>query len=157
MMKNQTCCFTGHRLIPPGQYRNIAGRLKNEIIKLINDGYYRFCAGGALGFDTLAAQVVLALRKEYPHIQLVLVLPCFEQTKNWKELNKKIYNQILDSADEIIYVSVNYNRYCMYKRDRYLVDSSNFCICYLKKPTGGAAYTVEYAKKNEVDVENLAE
>ena len=38
-------------------------------------------AGGALGFDTLAAQTVLDMKKEYPQLRLILVLPCEDQTR----------------------------------------------------------------------------
>ena len=57
-MKEQTCCFTGHRKIPPMQSVEIAERLKTELIKLIDQGYLFFGAGGALGFDTIAAKAV---------------------------------------------------------------------------------------------------
>ena len=75
-MKKQTCCFTGHRKIPPEQYEEIIKRLKSEITAMIQQGVIYFGAGGALGFDTMAAQTVLAFREQYPHINLIQVLPC---------------------------------------------------------------------------------
>ena len=51
MIKNQTCCFTGHREIPEGRYLFIKERLEAEIIELIGRGvryfifYGRRCAG----------------------------------------------------------------------------------------------------------------
>ena len=82
-MKTQTCCFTGHRKIPPEQYDCIAERLRAEIITLIQNGITFFGAGGALGFDTLAALTVLSLQKEHPRIRLILVLPCPTQAHSW--------------------------------------------------------------------------
>lgn len=79
-MKEKTCCFTGHRKIPSEQYNRIAERLKAEIIGLIRQGVIYFGVGGALGFDTMAAQAVLALKESYPQIKLILVLPCKTQT-----------------------------------------------------------------------------
>ena len=76
-----TCCFTGHRKLPTGQYQMIADRLEQTIIRLIEKGVLYFGAGGALGFDTLAALTVLRLRKQYPQIKLILVLPCRDQTR----------------------------------------------------------------------------
>ena len=73
-MKKQTCCFTGHRKIPPEQYERIAQRLKAEITALIHRGVVYFEAGGALGFDTMAARAVLELKKDYPLIKLILVV-----------------------------------------------------------------------------------
>lgn len=80
-MKDKTCCFTGHRVIPVHQRDRIYKALKIEIIKLIEREYCYFGVGGALGLDTLAAQVILELRQVYLHIKLILVLPCMEQTK----------------------------------------------------------------------------
>ncbi|MEG1268017.1 MAG: SLOG family protein, partial [Oscillospiraceae bacterium] len=82
-MKEKTCCFTGHRAIPKQQYDNTYAALKVEIISLIETGYCYFGTGGALGFDTLAAKAVLEVRQVYPHIKLILVLPCLEQTRGW--------------------------------------------------------------------------
>ena len=70
-MKNQTCCFTGHRKIPLDQLESVTQRLRDAVIASIKDGYLYFGAGGALGFDTLAAQTVLDLKKDYPQIKLM--------------------------------------------------------------------------------------
>ena len=75
-MRNQTCCFTGHRNIPVELRSPISEILKTTIISCIEQGYLYFGAGGALGFDTLVAQTVLDLKCLYPSIKLILVLPC---------------------------------------------------------------------------------
>lgn len=125
-------------------------------MEAIKNGYRFFGSGGALGFDMLAAQAVLELKEEYPEIRLILVLPCLSQAKYWKIEDMRKYEQIKKDADKIVYVSKEYNRDCMFKRNRHLIDNSSLCICYLKKETGGTAYTVEYAKKKGVSVINLA-
>lgn len=156
-MRNKTACFTGHRKISESERTRIVDELKAIVEKLINDGYSCFCAGGALGFDTLAAQTVLNLKKEYPEIKLILVLPCYTQTRGWNAENISIYNHIKSHADDVKYVSENYFNGCMQKRNRCLVDSSSVCICYLTKEIGGTFYTVNYAKKNELRIFNIAE
>lgn len=80
-MREKTACFTGHRKIPPESISELSQRLKNTLLRLIEEGYMYFGAGGASGFDTLATQCVLSLKKQYPHIKLILVLPCITQTK----------------------------------------------------------------------------
>ena len=72
---NVSCCFTGHRKIPQRKSGQIQERLRNEIVTAIQNGYTFFYAGGAIGFDTMAAQAVLELKAQYPHIKLILVLP----------------------------------------------------------------------------------
>ena len=61
IIKDQTACFTGHREIPVLHIISLRRKLKRTIISCINDGYRFFGAGGALGFDTLAAKTVLDL------------------------------------------------------------------------------------------------
>lgn len=112
--------------------------------------------GGAIGFDTLAAQTVLKLRKQYPHIKLILVLPCLAQTRGWREDDIKIYEEIKAQADQVVYTSQEYTRGCMHKRNRHLVDHSGICICYLTEDHGGTAYTVKYAGKRQLQIINLA-
>ena len=75
----QTACFTGHRDIPFFCIPSLKRKLKKTVEDLINQGYCYFGAGGALGFDTLAAQTVLDLRKTHSQIKLILVLPCKSQ------------------------------------------------------------------------------
>ena len=155
-MKNQTCCFTGHRKIPLDQLESVTQRLRDAVIASIKDGYLYFGAGGALGFDTLAAHTVLDLKKDYPQIKLILVLPCKTQARGWKQEDIEEYNRIMKAADKVVYTSQDYYNGCMHKRNRHLVDNSSLCICYLNSNTGGTAYTVDYAKSVGCRVSNIA-
>lgn len=155
-MRKRTCCFTGHRNIPPGEREELAQRLEKTILRLYQNGIRYFGAGGALGFDTLAARAVLRLREECPGIRLILVLPCPSQTKGWKPQDAAEYERIKSHADEVIYTSQEYTRGCMHKRNRYLVDHSGICVCFLTKDSGGTAYTVRYARTHGLEIINLA-
>ena len=155
-MKEKTACFTGHRKIPQEQYGDIAQRVKKAIVYSIENGYCFFGAGGALGFDTLAAQTVLGLKKQYPQIKLILVLPCRNQTKGWRTEDIREYERIKSLADKVVYTSDEYYNGCMLKRNRHLIDNSSLCICYLTEPHGGTAYTVRYAKENGLKIINTA-
>ena len=97
-MKEKTCCFTGHREIPESDYNLLKQKTKNAIVALIGKGVIYFGAGGARGFDTIAAETVLELKKDYPQIKLILVLPCPDQTKGWKEGDIRKYNIIKEKA-----------------------------------------------------------
>ena len=117
-MKNKTACFTGHRDIPPLKRPGIKHHLEREIEKSIQAGYVYFGAGGALGFDTLAAQTVLKLKERHPDIKLILVLPCKTQTSGWKQTDIDEYERIKAAADKVVYTSEVYYRGCMYKSMR---------------------------------------
>ena len=155
-MKDQTCCFTGHRDIPKTNYGMIQICLERIISDLASQGVRYFKTGGALGFDTIAALIVLKFRKKFPHIRLILVLPYKEQAENWSDSDKKIYGEILENADKVVYTSKHYHNGCMHKRNRHLVDKSGACICYLVKDSGGTSYTVDYARKKGLKIINIA-
>ena len=150
--KTRSCCFTGHRNIPYGCTKKIKERLEAQIELLIGQEYTYFLAGGALGFDTAAAQAVLKLREKYPHIRLILILPHLSQSAAWSEKDRRIYDDIKERADRVFYTSES----CMHKRNRCLVDNSSACICYLTSGRGGTAYTVNYAVKQGLYVVNIA-
>lgn len=157
LKKFKTVCFTGHRNIPPDERKLIVKKLEQTIKKLIEMGYVYFGTGGALGFDTIAAQTVLKLKMKYPHIRLILVLPCETQADKWSDEDKTIYYDIKSKADKSICISQNYTNECLFKRNRHLVDNSNLCLCYYKHNKGGTAYTVHYAISKQKLVINIAD
>ena len=120
--KQKTCCFTGHRKVPESEYPKIQKRLEEEIVYLIHQGVMEFRAGGALGFDTMAALTVLKMKKKFPDIRLILVLPCWDQSDVWNIHDQKRYAMIRAKADEVIYTSRLYHSGCMQKRNRHLID-----------------------------------
>lgn len=157
MKVKKTCCFTGHRIIPAHEYEEIQNTLEKIVISLINNGVCYFGSGGALGFDTMAALTILKLKEKYPHIKLILVLPCENQTYKWQQKDIDIYENIKSKCDKYVYTSKYYYNGCMFKRNKHLVDNSKYCICYLTKKTGGTAYTVNYAKSNGLTIYNIAD
>ena len=156
-MREKTVCFTGHRDIPTGDMRAAELRLEAVLRDLIAKGYTDFAAGGARGFDMLAEWMVLKLKKQYPNIKLHLILPCRNQTRGWYSREIELYEDFLRRADDYIYISEEYTRGCMHKRNRHLVDMSSVCVCYLTKDTGGTAYTVKYASNKNLRIINIAE
>ncbi len=159
LIREKTCCFTGHRNIPLRESLGARWRLREEISRLAAKGVDTFLAGGAVGFDTLAAQEVLRVRAEgLANLHLVLVLPCLGQESRWSQRDAAIYRSLLRQADEVIYTGDVYTRGCMFTRNRYLVDHSAYCLCYLAEEAtrGGTAYTVNYAQRKGLEILNLA-
>ena len=155
-MRGQTCCFTGHRHLPPGEREKIAGKLEDVIVALYQQGIRYYGAGGALGFDALAARTVIRLRENCPGMKLILVLPCLTQTRGWRSEDIAEYERIKAQADKVVYTAQQYTRGFMHRRNRHLVDHSGVCVCYLTKESGGTAYTVNYAKRHGVEIINIA-
>lgn len=156
MMIEKCCAFTGHR---PSKFlwgynETDAGcvalktALAEQIAKLVDAGYTDFFSGMAEGTDTWTALAVLALKKENPALKLHCVLPCEGQADRWSDSARELYYSILEQADEVIYVSREYSKDCMLKRNRYLVDHA-ICLLavYNGEWRGGTAMTVRYARK----------
>jgi uncharacterized phage-like protein YoqJ len=156
-MIEKTCCFTGHRTIAPQAYEKVRRRLRQAMENLIERGVVYFGSGGALGFDLLAAETVLDMKAQYPQIRLIMVYPCRNQTAYWPSSEIDRYNAIQKACDKYVYVSQAYTPTCMHQRNRYLVEHSGYCICYLTKPGGGTAFTVQYAREKGLKIVNLAD
>ncbi len=153
--KDYACCFTGHRIMANEFQDVLPNRLEQLIRKLISEGFLDFISGGALGFDTLAAEIVLRLREEFPQIRLIMALPCPDQTKGWASANKLRHEQICKKADAIHYIADHYSVSCMMQRNRFMVDNSSVCIFYLTNQRSGTYKTVSYAMEQNLKLYNI--
>ena len=157
MDAKNTCCFTGHRRIPADDLPAVAAALRREVLRLCREeGITVFLSGGALGFDTLAAETVLDVASGIPGISLVIVRPCADQTRGWNARDAARYDAILARANEVVTLAPAYRPGCMQARNRYLVEHSGVCLCYLTEKTGGTAYTVRYASSRGLPIVNVA-
>lgn len=151
-----TVCFTGHRHIATARLPELTERLDRILQTLFRKGYRYFISGAALGFDTIAAERVLELRKLHPEVQLILAIPCSDQTNGWTQAQCTRYEHLLYEADETHVLSSSYYEGCMLVRNRFMVDRSSLCICFLEHMKGGTVSTVAYALKENLPVLNAA-
>ncbi|MBR1432760.1 SLOG family protein [Ruminococcus sp.] len=151
----KTCCFTGHRIIKITP--ELVQMLKDTIIKLIERGVTDFYNGGAIGFDMLAAETVIALKAEYSDIKLHMLLPCppEEQVKGWNKAKIARYNKILQTANSITVLAEHYTKECMKLRNERLVELADCCVCYCTNPRSGTGQTLRMAREKGIDVINL--
>ena len=154
--KLTVACFSGHRKLPR-DCEELREKLEKEIVALIKRGVVFFGAGGAWGFDMLAEEMILTLKGKFPHIKLVLVLPCppEQQTLNWGDDLKQRYYNIYHQADKVKVLSPQYTSKCMLTRNRHLVDNSTYLVCYLREDRGGTFYTVDYADRQGLEIIRL--
>jgi uncharacterized phage-like protein YoqJ len=153
-IRARSVCFTGHRYI--NRDLDVA-ELERAVTELINSGCDTFICGGALGFDTVAARLIIRLRERYPHIKLCLYLPCNNQDARWSSGDREEYREILEAADYVDMPPAPYYDGCMRERNYRMVDDSSVCICYLSADMkSGTAQTVRYANKMGLTVINVA-
>ncbi len=153
----KTCFFSGHRYIAYDEAVKVKSRLNEELLNAVNAGFTQFISGGAIGFDTLAAELVIRLREDYGDIRLILYLPCTNHTKNWNEIERARFERIFSLSDEVYYVTrEDYRDGCMKKRNKAMTEASDMCIAYLKNPVSGTAQAVKLAEKRGIKIVNIA-
>ena len=129
-------------------------RWEESVRRMLADGVDTFIAGGAVGFDMLAAQSVLALRHDY-EISLRLYIPYRGHTSGWHEEDREEFVELLPKADSVLYVSENYFRGCMRKRNEAMVRDSDCGIAWCERGASGTLQTVSIAKKRGIVVRNI--
>jgi len=147
---NKTCSFTGHRIIPNSDLLLLSSKLPEVLEGLIKENIVHFICGGAIGFDTLAAQEVLKLKKKYPDVTLELALPCKNQAARWNKKQTELYESIKASADKVTVLFDKYITGCCQFRDAYMVDNSDVLVAYYRGKTGGTQYTLLYAERRGI-------
>ena len=149
--------FSGHRMIPENNVAEIRAKVRREIKSLYAQGVYVFLNGMAIGFDMLAAEEVISLKKELPYIKLVAVIPCRQQAAKWRKDDIIRYNNILLNADEKVVLSENYFRACFLKRNDYMIDHAAHLICYYDgvEYGGGTFYTYRKARTKNLQISNV--
>ena len=135
--------FCGHGKYVYGE--DVKNRLKAEAEKLINQGADLFYLGGYGRFDGLATQVLTELKETYPHIRRVLVIPY---------LNRDYYTQ---NYDETLYPPIENVplRFCISKRNEWMVKNSQVLVCFIENTFGGAYNTYKCALRSKKIIINL--
>jgi len=161
---SQTLCFTGHRpeRLPQGvgELLRMQSRLTDEIEAAIERGKVSFVSGAMSGFDTMAAERVIRLKKRYPQIQCILIAPFavrFFNHQNWTPDWETRLRAVIKQADFSISLSEHAYKGVYYDRNRVMVDMSSEVIAYYDGGTGGTKYTVDYARDQNRPIFNVAD
>lgn len=158
--RERTCCFTGHRpaKLPwrtdeqDSRCLALKRSMEREIEGLYLRGFRHFISGMARGADLFFAEAVLMVKEKYPELSLEGAVPCPTQADRWPESERLRWRRILDCCDLETLVQQNYNRWCMHRRDRYMVDRSSAILTVFNGSSGGTKYTLDYAAQNQLEI-----
>lgn len=160
----KVCAFTGHRPQSlPFRFNESDVRcinLKKELKRLIEyvitaEGVTHFISGMAIGIDTFASEIILELKTKYPEITLEGAIPCEEQSAKWSFAQKERYQRIIEQLDKKTVIEPHYTPWCMHKRNRYMIDSSDVLIAVWDGVSGGTGKTVKYAFSKNITIYNI--
>ena len=137
---SMTVTFCGHAQI--SQSEKIEKWLYDVTQKLIEQGATTFYLGGYGAFDSLAASVLREQKKQYPQIELVLVLAYLKTGRNTSGYDSTVYPP-LETVPR---------RFAISHRNRWMVESADVVVAYVLHDWGGAATTLRCAKQKKKQI-----
>lgn len=137
------CTFFGHRECRELQEE----RLRQAIEDLIKQDVTEFTVGHQGTFDGMVYRCLRSLQAVYPQIQYRVVLAYLPDGKNPAlEGADTFYPEGLETVPP---------RFAIQRRNRYLVETADVCLCYIDHTWGGAYGFVCMARQRGLRVINL--
>lgn len=129
--------FCGHKDVIGSE--RVEKWLRQVCTDLIEQGATEFYLGGYGHFDFMCASVLRDLKKAYPNIRLILVLPYLNST------------MMTDRYDETVYPPLESvpKRFAISRRNEWMVRESDIVVAYVIRGFGGAATTLDYARRKK--------
>ena len=147
-----SCFFIGHR----ETNESLRPRLELEIERLIIEERVRFFyVGGYGGFDQIAATAVKKVKKKYPDIALILVLPYHPAERPVEKppgYDGTYYPEGLEKTPR---------PFAIVKANQLMVDSCEWLICFVRHGASNSRKLLEYVQRREkkglIQITNNAE
>ena len=138
------CTFFGH-----GEcYGLDAAVLRRTIEELIEQGVTEFVVGNHGQFDAMVFSCLQDLGKIYPEISYSVALAYLPTRKEDYDIYQghSFYPEGLEIGPA---------KFAIERRNQYLIDSADICLCYINHTFGGAYKFVRIAKNRGLQVINL--
>ncbi len=133
----------------------LKSRIKAEIEKCIDGDADTFYLGGYGDFDFACARIVKEVQKTFPEIKSYLITPYLNPV-----MQKKLkYIERLNLYDGSIYPEIEEvpYKFAISKRNEWMVEQADVIIAFVDHDWGGAATTLQYAKRKKKTIINLAD
>ena len=151
-----TAAFTGHRFMDASLREHVRKRLSDAVLDAYGQGFRNFISGFAIGFDMMAAETVVSLRRSHPDITLIAAIPFKGQASRFSFYDRKRYDSLLEAVDEVMVLSDSYYPRCFLDRDEFMVNSSSMLIGYYDgRGKGGTFYTIRKAMARNIPIVNV--
>jgi uncharacterized phage-like protein YoqJ len=152
-MKENTCCFFGHRTI--NETEELKSKLIDIIEKLIVEKQVdTFVFGSKSRFNSLCLELVTELKEKYPRIKRIYV------RAEYPDINEQYTNYLLESYEETYYPEHirSSGRAAYVERNYEMINKSNYCIVYYDEPNApttrksGTKIALDYAIKQRKQI-----
>ncbi len=143
----KSCFLFGHADCPD----SMLPKIEEAIVNCYSKGVTAFYVGSRGRFDSLAATAVKRAKQQYGDIRLYLVLayhPGERPIDPWDGFDGSYYPPLENVP----------RPYAIVRGNQYMVDNSDYLICYVKH-IGNTRNLLEYAQKRKEggSIENVAE
>ena len=155
-MKENTCCFLGHRTIT--ETEELTSKLCKIIEMLIVEKQVdTFLFGSKSRFNSLCLELVTKYKEKYPHIKRIYV------RAEYPHISQQYKNYLLESYEDTYYPEkiINSGRAVYVERNYEMINDSHFCVVYYDEsnaPTtrkSGTKIAFDYAVKQGKQVIKL--
>ena len=138
------CTFFGHR----DCYGLDESLLQSKIEELIRQGVDTFYLGNQGQFDRMVFGCLGRLVQVYPHIDFAVVLAYFptQDAETDPYCGRSIYPEGMEEGPP---------RFAIERRNRWMVNHSDYCLCYITHTQGGAFKFAKYAKQKGLTIIHL--
>lgn len=140
------CTFCGHKDAAETVRPMIREAAENLIVESNVTSFY---VGNHGRFDSMALSVLRELKEMYPQISYNVVLSYIPEKKNEYrsyDESETLYPEGLENSPL---------RYAINRRNKWMVEHSDYLIAYVNRSFGGAAQTLEHAKRKKLSIIQL--
>lgn len=130
-------------------------RMRAAVVELIEEGYTHFISGMATGSDVWFAECIINLMDVYPDLELEAAVPYRGQRDRLVAKDRFRYDAIINRCGKVTVLSKEYTKYCMSKRNKYMVDNSDVVLIVNYAESGGTVNTRAYAEKQKKRIIDL--
>lgn len=133
------CTFFGHSDCPD----EIFATVKDKITELfLNNNVTEFLVGNQGNFDSIVLRALKEIKESYPQIKYTVVLAYYPK--------ENIPDSVFPEGLEVVP-----KKFCIDKRNRLMLHSSDYVITYIRRNIGGAIKYTELAEKSNKTVIRL--
>ena len=139
-----TCFFIGHRDTSEDIYPVLEAEVERHITEY---GVDEFIVGHYGRFDQMTARAVKAAKTTHPDVKLIMLMPYINNIPLPEGFDGAVYPDGLETVPK---------KYAIPRANQAMVDRCDNLIAYVKYPFGGAFRCLEYAKRREIWITNIA-
>ena len=142
------CSFFGHAAVGNEIRPALSAEIERQITERHTDTFY---VGGYGHFDRMASDLLEEMKKRYPHLtvyHILAYLPASAGKEPYEPRFPTLYPEGLELVPK---------RVAILRRNRWMVNQSDFIIGYVLTTYGGAYEALRYAKQKKKSIVNIAD